>query len=119
MKYQIRLCEQYIIDACTKAITLDPEDFRHILNSPYTGSSEREFLDFIKEYITNNFRDGDTEGLPDHVVAELDKLEGSAEWTEYSDSRSKYGNFYYQLGEVNENNHNNGGFDAHLTTADD
>lgn len=102
MKYQIRKCEKITIWRSTQVIELDPEDFRDNEEFPYTGNSEKEFLDYISKFSYD---------IPDDdVFAPLFELQDSPDWNEYASSVDKGEESWLEIGEASENAYKSGGF---------
>lgn len=108
MKYQIRKCEKITIWRATQVIEMDPEDFRGHEEFPYTGNSEKEFLDYISQFSYD---------IPDDdAFAPLFELQDSPDWNEYASSVDKGEESWLEIGEANENAYKSGGFVSRYDT---
>jgi hypothetical protein len=102
MKYQIRKCEKITIWRATQVIEFDPEDFRDNEEFPYTGNSEKEFLDYISQFSYD---------IPDDdAFAPLFELQDNPDWNEYASSVDKGEESWLEIGEANEDAYKAGGF---------
>jgi hypothetical protein len=108
MKYQIRKCEKITIWRNTQVVDFDPEDFRKYEDCPYTGNSEKEFLEYI-----NQFKHDVPE---DEIFAPLYEIKDSPDWNEYDSSVYSGEESWFEIGELNENNYKSGGFDSRHDT---
>jgi hypothetical protein len=108
MKYQIRKCEKITIWRNTQVVEFDPEDFRNYEDCPYTGNSEKEFLEYINQF---------KHDLPENeLFTPLYEIQDSPEWNEYDSSVYSGEESWLEIGEINESNHKAGGFDSRHDT---
>ena len=110
MKYQILKVEEITIWQATEVAELDPESFKNLEDNPYTGSTEEEFLNYIRKFINNCRWDGVPSDIDTDVADELDKMIENVKWTEYANSCEKGETSWFQSGEKNEEYRRTGGF---------
>ena len=113
MNLQIRKCQVSSSWEATKVANLDPEKFRK-LSIPFEGETEKDFL----EYLSNNsyeLREEIYEEIDEDTLNELDKLWDPV-WTEYSNSKSKGEESWFESGKENPEYRKTGGFEAQHTT---
>lgn len=111
MKYQIRKSEEASVKYVTHPIELDTEDFRN-LSIPYTGNTDKEFLEYIWSFKFNGVPEDLSEELTD--ILEFELFDGPME-TIYNSGEDR-DNSVLELGEANPNFTKQGGFMIHLTT---
>ena len=114
--YQIRKCERFTSWQTSEVATLDPEKFKNI-SVPFTGETEEEFLNYIQDnrYELEEIYDEIEKELGEETLAELGKL-WSPEWTEYSNSKSKGEESWFESGKENPEYRKTGGFEVQHTT---
>jgi hypothetical protein len=110
MKYQIRKRQNITIYLSSEVAELDEEYFRNLEENPYTGNSEKEFLDYIDSFDIYN-----EDSVPDYIEdfdvrEELEKL-GSCE-KEFGSSAEKGVESNLELGLVDESYRRYGGFNV-------
>lgn len=69
----------------TEVAYLNPEQFRNLEEKPYKGSSEEEFLEYIKNFDLYEF----PIDLDADQIFELEKLSTDINWEEHSNSLQK------------------------------
>jgi len=111
--YQIRKCQEIVTYHCSPVSTVDPEKFRE-LSIPYTGNSEKEFLDYLNDLDYDDI----SEELDEDTQLELYSFYYPEEWEEYFNSTNKGENSWHEIGEVNEEYTKSGGFEARHSTFD-
>jgi len=116
MKYQIRKCEEITIWQATEVVDIDPEMFKNLEENPYTGNTEEQFLNYISGFIDSCRWDGFPFDLDSDVADQLDKLVENVRWTEYANSVHKGENSWMEIGQVNDEYKNTGGFESRFNT---
>ncbi len=111
--YQIRKCQEIVTYHCSPVSTVNPEKFRS-LSTPYTGNSEKEFLD----YLTSLEFDDIYEELDEDTQIELSSFYQPEEWEEYSNSLNNGERSWHEIGEINQEYKKTGGFDVKHSTLD-
>lgn len=101
---QIRKVEQYTVFQASPVFELDPEKFRK-LSLPYTGNSEQEFVDYIAKIFPWDI----PKDLDEESKNTLQELNESI-MIEYSNSLDNGVNEALQVGEIDLEYRNSGGF---------
>jgi hypothetical protein len=110
---KIRKCRKVINFECTEIVDLEPDNFRHLPENPYSGNTDKEFLDYIK----NLTRYGEIPydlGIEDEIA--LEKLGELAEWEVYSSSLEKGEESWLESGKENQAFYKTGGFEIENST---
>lgn len=94
-----------------KPVKLCPDDFRSHENNPYTGDSDEEFLEYIK-----NFDWSDIEGLDWDAESAVQDLFDSPPMEEIWNSTEDGADEWFELGKTDESCVKAGGFDVELNT---
>tara|TARA_E500000081_G_C5913473_1_gene253136 strand:+ start:190 stop:549 length:360 start_codon:yes stop_codon:yes gene_type:complete len=117
MAYQLRKVERYTNWEATKAVTLNPDDFT-TLSTPYTGTTEEEFMNYIQELYHEDWYEICDEleelGSMDSADALSTLFEGEMEI--YSSTTEKEEDMWVEVGEVNEEYSKYGGFKSNFNT---
>lgn len=108
---QIRKCRKVTSHEASKVASLDPEKFRD-LERPYTGDSDKEFLEYIQNLNLNDI----SSDLDWDQAEELAKLGDDIEWETYYSSLEKYEESWLESGKENESFRKTGGFDIEHST---
>ena len=110
---KIRKCRKVILFEATEVVDLNPDDFRSLENDPYKGETDKDFLNYIKEFILYG-------GIPYDLNLDaefaLEKLGQLAEWETYSSSLEKSEDSWLECGEENEKFYKTGGFEVKCST---
>ena len=120
MSFTIRRCERYTNWEATEPVSLNPEDFRDI-SFPFKGDGEEAFLRYIQSL------EGSAPVVWYSIAEELksrDRVDACDALTNlfegdmslYSSTTDKYGDFWLDSGEVNEDYRKWGGFKVNHTT---
>jgi|688.fasta_scaffold575704_2 hypothetical protein len=110
---KIRKCRKVLVFEATEVVDLNPEDFRDLEENPYTGTTDKEFLEYIKEIVTY----GNTPyELDSKSEIELEKLNEIAVWETYYSSLEKGEDSWLESGKENKSFYKNGGFETEEST---
>lgn len=112
-KLFVRRCERYTVWEATEPIEVDVEKLRKC-NPPYEGNSNEELLSYLEEHIIDGWDFLEDEHNQE-VYGEDDLYQLSfegAEYSPYSDSREKFGDFWTDIGVPNKEYTKMGGFDV-------
>jgi len=104
MSVQIRKITKASVFYQSAVATLNMEDFKNHEDNPFQGSTESEFLEYLKEFDFNN-----TYGLSDETIEELRKIY-EPEMTEYYSTASDCEEAELEIGEVDPKCRKSGGF---------
>jgi len=104
MSVQLRKITQSTVFYQSKIATLDMDDFKNHEDKPFEGSTEEEFLEYIKDFDYDN-----TAGLSDETIDELQKI-FEPELTEYYNTASDYEEAEIEIGEEDPKCRKAGGF---------
>ena len=105
--YTIRKCLRETSFRASSSVTLDPEKFRN-LSDPYTGNSEKEFMDYISSLCYDDVCDELDEETSDGLYVIIGDC---VETTEYSNSAWKGEDSWFEIGKDNEEWSKTGGFE--------
>jgi hypothetical protein len=117
-KIYVRRCEKFSIIQATKPVEVDVEKLRKC-DPPYVGNSNSELLEYLEMNVIDNYEFTENE----HNIEVFGSEEAlwdisfqDAEYESYFDSRTKFGDYWTELGIPNEEYRKAGGFDTHQTT---
>ena len=102
-KLFVRRCERYTVWEATEPIEVDVAKLRKC-DPPYEGDSNEELLNYLEEYIIDGWDFLENEHNQEvYGEDELYQLSfEAAEYSPYSDSREKFGDFWTDIGVPNE-----------------
>ena len=112
-KLFVRRCERYTVWEATEPIEVDVEKLRKC-DPPYEGNSNEELLSYLEEHIIDGWDFLEDEHNQE-VYGEDDLYQLSfedVEYSPYSDSREKFGDFWTDIGVPNEEYRKMGGFEV-------
>lgn len=95
----------------SKPVKLCPDDFRSHANNPYTGNTDKEFLEYIK-----NFDWSDIEGLDWEAEDAIEELLSDPTMEEIWNSTEDGADEWFELGKTDESCVRAGGFDVERNT---
>lgn len=101
---QIRKVTKATVFYQSEIADLDMEDFRNHEDRPFQGSTEEDFLDYLREFDFDN-----TYGLSEDTVEQLRKIY-EPELTEYYSTSSDFEDAYLEIGERDPAARKSGGF---------
>jgi len=105
---QIRKSQQYTVTSVTEVAKLDPEKFRNLSTTPYTGETDEDFMNYIEELGYDLYDLYDE--LDEETQTELDKLFDNADWDEIHSTAWDGEDSWFEVGEVDEEYRKTGGF---------
>ena len=117
-KLYIRQCEMYTLWEASEPIEINIDDFRNC-EPPFEGETHEDFLEYFEENVWFNEEFAENEinqkalGGKYYDCLDCDGMEV------YSDTRTKYGQTWLDLGVPNEEWRKMGNFEVFSTTADD
>lgn len=106
MKVHIRKCEVFTVVQATESVELDPKKFRKIKEYPYTGNSDREFLEYIAGFDFFELPDD----LDDDIRDKLEKIGNEAQMQQIRSSLDDREEIWFELGEPDTAYRKNGEF---------
>ena len=95
----------------SKPVKLCPDDFRNHANNPYTGNTDKEFLEYIE-----NFNRSDIEGLDWEAEDAIEQLLDDPPMEEIWNSTEDGADEWFELGKTDESCVKAGGFDVEINT---
>lgn len=118
-KIYVRRCEQFTICQATDPVEIDIDKLKNC-NPPYVGDSNAELLEYVQENIIDDWENWASDETNKGVFGEsIDELcLDYFEFSEYFDSRSKYGNFWNEAGVPNPEWRKTGGFEILESSAE-
>jgi hypothetical protein len=104
MPVQLRKITKATIFYQSEIATVDMDDFKNHEDKPFEGSTEEEFLEYLKSFDLDN-----TEGLSDETIDELQKIFDPV-LTEYYNTASDFEESELEIGEEDPKCRKAGGF---------
>ena len=111
----MRTRTSYTVTEVTKAVTLDPEEFRKC-EPPFTGDTPQEFFDYIvdcMQYGAYDFVETNSD-LSEETANKLYGFYDEPEWEVMFDSRNKSEEIVFELGEIDPEYRKYNGFNAQI-----
>lgn len=121
-KIYIRKCEKYTIWEATEPFEVDVEKLRQC-EPPYEGETPEDLITYLTENIWENWDEtfiDDDHNKQIYGEDELYRLTMEEEYDAevYSDSRTKFGDSWYELGQPNEEYRKTGRFQSMADNGD-
>lgn len=118
-KLYIRKCERYTVWEATEPVEVDVEKLRQC-EPPYEGETPEDLLRYFEDNVweVEDFSENETnkEILGEDLAYDYVYMEG--EMSEYSNTTSKYGQFWLDIGRPNEEWRKYGKFEVLATSVD-
>ena len=110
---KIRKSRVVTVHEASDIVTLNPKKFKKLSENPYTGNSDKEFLEYIANFDLYNIPDD----LDYEQADELSRLGDNIEWSIYSSSLEKYEESWFESGKEDPSFRKTGGFDIEHSTS--
>jgi hypothetical protein len=120
--YTLRRAERYTNWEATKAVELNPENFRDLtVVDPYEGETEQDFVDYVQYLYHEDFYEV-CEKLED--IGHIDDADAlsmlfEGEMEIYSSTTDKYATEWFDIGEEDAEYRKWGGFNVRHSTLED
>ena len=108
MKYHIRKVEKDTIWLATEAVELDPKFFKKLKTNPYTGSSEKDFIIYIRGLLHSEVPQ-ELEDIDYETYQKLIDFE-DMEKTVYNSTSQHSEESWLEIGKVDPSYSKSGGF---------